>query len=62
MGQDEIQRKALYSTLLRTCRMMKVYDFVTIANLYGLCIEQNGGSKEFVSSCVGELCVDYLDK
>ncbi len=41
---------------------MCLVNVMEVLDIYGQCIEQNGGSKEYAVECVTELLEEYLNE
>lgn len=62
MNSYSIKSKARNETLKILVRRMCLVNVMEVLDIYGQCIEQNGGSKEYAVECVTELLEEYLSE
>ena len=62
MKPSKIKSKARNDTLKMLVRQMCLVNVMEVLDIYGQCIEQNGGSREYAVECVTELLEEYLGK
>lgn len=62
MRPSFIKTRARNDTLKKLVRRMSLVDVMEVLDIYGQCIEQNGGTREYAVECVTELLEEYLDE